>query len=39
MTETVATLEAQLAQDYLHPEVRAEIERKIANKVLESDDE
>ena len=32
MTES---LQARLNEDYLHPETKAELERKIAEKVLE----
>jgi hypothetical protein len=35
MTESIATLEARLKEDYLHPDTRAELERKIAEKALE----
>ncbi len=35
MTESLATLQARLLEDYLHPDTRAEIERRIAEKVLE----
>lgn len=37
MTESLPTLQARLNEDYLHPDTRAEIERKIAEKVLEGE--
>ena len=39
MNESLQTLQARLNEDYLHPETRAEIELKIAEKVLEQEGE